>query len=171
MKLGGGILFLFLALATAGSVFGQSQSENPARFPDSRSSVKPFDFDQSQFRTPRSSYFNQSQMVAPRSSFNGFNVGRQHKRRMQDYSRIYIEKTLPREIKVHDIVTIVVNEKAEINLNSRFNRQRQASLKAELKEFLRLSEDGNLTNAAENQPKIDATLNGRLSGNGHPPSP
>ena len=79
---------------------------------------------------------------------------------------MYIEQPQPREIKVHDIITIVVNEKAEVVLDSRFNRQRQASLKAELKEFMRLGESGNLTTAADNQPKIDATLNGRLQSTG-----
>jgi flagellar L-ring protein precursor FlgH len=166
MRHRGGILFLLIALMMAGTAFGQSRSENPARFPGSRSGVEQFDFNQSQLSALQSSYFDQSQLVAPRSSFNGINIGRQQKRRVQNYSRIYIEELQPREIKVHDIVTIVVSEKAEVTLDSRFNRQRQASLKAELKEFLRLNDDGNLTNAADNQPKIDATLNGRLSSTG-----
>ena len=166
MRRGGGIFVLFLALAMSGSVFGQSRSENSERIPDSRSGAVQFGFTPSQLTTPRSSYFDQSQLVAPRSTFTGFNIGRQQKRRIQDYSRIYIEQPQPREIKVHDIITIVVNEKAEVTLNSRFSRQRQASLKAELKEFMRLNDDGNLTNAADNQPKIDATLNGRLQSTG-----
>ncbi|MCH7989868.1 MAG: flagellar basal body L-ring protein FlgH [Planctomycetes bacterium] len=166
MRHGGGILFLFIALVMAGTAFGQSRSENPVRFPRPKSGAEQFGFDQSQLTTPRSSYFDQSQLVAPLSSFNGFNSPKQQKRRMRDYSRIYIEKLQPREIKVHDIITIVVSEKAEVTLNSRFSRQRQASLKAELKEFMRLGESGNLTTAAENQPTIDATLNGRLQSTG-----
>jgi len=166
MRRGGGISVLFLALAMAGPAFGQPLPENSTQFSGSRSRPEQFDFDPFQLTTPRSSYFDQSQLVAPRSSFRGFHMGRQQKRRIRDYSRIYIEQPQPREIKVHDIITIVVNEKAEVTLNSRFNRQRQANLKAELKEFMRLGESGNLTTAADNQPAIDATLNGRLQSTG-----
>ena len=166
MRHGGGILFLLIALVTAGTAFGQSRSETPARFPGTRPGAEQFDVDQPQLTAPQSSYFDRSQLVAPRSSFNGFNIKRQQIRRMRDYSRIYIEELQPREIMLHEIITIVVNEKAEVTLDSRFNRQRQANIKAELKEFMRLNDAGNLTNAANNQPTIDATLNNRLQSTG-----
>jgi flagellar L-ring protein FlgH len=87
-------------------------------------------------------------------------------RRVREYSWIYIDAPEPREIKVHDIITILVDEKSEVTLKSKFKRQRTASLKAELKEFIRIDSDGNLGNAASNQPTIDAQLNGRLNSDG-----
>ena len=73
----------------------------------------------------------------------------------------------PRVVKVHDIITIIVDEKFESTSNSRFNRSRQASLKAELKEFIRLGKRNNLRPAAQDsQPTIDTNVNGRFSGTG-----
>ncbi|NOX55279.1 MAG: hypothetical protein GXP27_12745, partial [Planctomycetes bacterium] len=63
-------------------------------------------------------------------------------RRIRDYSWIYIDAPEPREIKVHDIITIIVDEKAEVTVNSRFDRQRNSNLNAELNEFIRLGETG-----------------------------
>lgn len=85
---------------------------------------------------------------------------------MRDYSWIYIDGPEPREIKVHDIISILVDDKSEATLNSRFNRQRTANTKAELKEFIRLGKTGNLVTAASNQPTIDANLQSRLQSNG-----
>lgn len=93
-------------------------------------------------------------------------IAKHRPRRIRDYSWIYIDAPQPREIKVHDIVTVIVDEKSQVTLNSRFNRTRSGNLKAELKDFMRLSEDGNLTNAAPTQPSIDATLQSRLSSTG-----
>ena len=87
-------------------------------------------------------------------------------RRIRDYSWVYIDAPEPREVKVHDIVTIIVDEKSEVTLNSRFNRQRSESLKAELKDFVRFGSTGNLMNAAANQPTIDTNLQGRLNSTG-----
>lgn len=82
---------------------------------------------------------------------------------VEDYSLIYVEPPpLPPEIKVHDIITIQVDEKAEVIVNSRFNRQRQGAYKAELKEFVKLGGNMNLLPAAANQPTIDASLQNRL---------
>ena len=75
-----------------------------------------------------------------------------HRKRIRDYSWIYIDTPVPLEIKLHDIVTIIVDEKSEVIMNSRFNRQRMSKLKAELKEFVRLGNRGNLINAAVNAP-------------------
>lgn len=86
--------------------------------------------------------------------------------RLRDYSWIYIDTPEPPEIKVHDIVTIVVNEKARFDANTQFNRTRNATLTAELKEFIRLGENGNLNTAASNEPTIDGKLTGRLQSNG-----
>lgn len=89
-----------------------------------------------------------------------------HRKRIRDYSWIYIETPVPLEIKLHDIVTIIVDEKSEVIMNSKFNRQRTSKLKAELKEFIRLGNRGNLTNAAVNAPTIDAQLQGTLNSTG-----
>ena len=85
---------------------------------------------------------------------------------VRDYSWIYIDLPEPHEIKLHDIVTIIVDEKSEVTVNSRFNRQRNTTLKTELNEFIRLSEAGNLTNAAENSPSIDFKSTGRINSTG-----
>ena len=45
--------------------------------------------------------------------------------RMEDFSLIYTPAEEPRIIKVHDILTIIVDEKAEVTSNSRFNRSRR----------------------------------------------
>ena len=82
---------------------------------------------------------------------------------LKDYSWIYIDPPEIREIKVHDIITILVDEKAEVTSNARFNRSRRATLKAELREFIRIGDSGNMRPAAEDSPTIDTTLNGRLN--------
>lgn len=89
-----------------------------------------------------------------------------HRKRIRDYSWIYIEPPVPPEIKLHDIVTIIVDEKSEVIMNSKFNRQRNSNLKAELKEFVRLGKTGNLVPAALNAPTIDAALQGTLNSTG-----
>lgn len=69
--------------------------------------------------------------------------------------RFMIDPPEPHEIKVHDIVTILVDEKAETTLNSRFDSTRNTTFNAELGEFVRIGDEGNLENAAPNQPAID----------------
>jgi len=83
---------------------------------------------------------------------------------VRDYSWIFIEAPPPPElIKVHDILTVEVDEKAEVIVNSRFNRQRNASFTAQLKEFIRLRSDGpTIENTASTQPSINGTLQNRL---------
>ncbi|NQV23273.1 MAG: flagellar basal body L-ring protein FlgH [Rhodopirellula sp.] len=89
-----------------------------------------------------------------------------HRKRIRDYSWIYIAPPVPPEIKLHDIVTIIVDEKSEVIMNSKFNRQRRSILKADLKEFVRIGQTGNLTPAALDGPKIDAQLQGTLNSTG-----
>jgi hypothetical protein len=58
---------------------------------------------------------------------------------IRDFSFIYLDAPPPPElIKIHDIITIEVDEKAEVIVNSRFNRQRNGSITAQLAEFVRL---------------------------------
>ena len=86
--------------------------------------------------------------------------------RTRDLSWIYIDAVEPREVRLHDIVTITVDEKSEVIMNSKFNRQKNAKLKAELKEFLRIGSEGNLEKAALSGPKIDTQLQGNLNATG-----
>lgn len=85
---------------------------------------------------------------------------------VRDFGWTYIEAPAPREIALHDIITILVDEKAELQVQSRFNRQRNASFKAELKEFLRIDDDGNLASAVGDGLSIDSNLRGRLQSDG-----
>lgn len=83
---------------------------------------------------------------------------------IRDFSYIYIDPAPPPElIKVHDIITIEVDEKAEVIVNSRFNRQRNGSFTAQLKEFIRLRSDGpTIEPTASTQPGIEGNLQNRL---------
>ena len=103
--------------------------------------------------------------MLPHSSAPGY-VYAEPRRSIRDFSWIYIEEPELEEIKQHDIITILVDKKYQDRVNSNFNRQRNLSFKAELKEFLRLDDDGNLANAADNQPTIDTNLQGNLTSNG-----
>ncbi len=85
---------------------------------------------------------------------------------VRDYSWTYIDAPSPRQIMLHDIVTILVDEKAELIVQNRFNRQRNATYKAQLKEFLRLDDNLNLDIAAAKGPGINATLQGRMQSYG-----
>jgi flagellar L-ring protein precursor FlgH len=82
--------------------------------------------------------------------------------RRRDVSWIHIDRPRPKRVGVHDIVTVIVDEKSEVTQNSRFNRQRNLLFKAQLKEFIRLNEDFILKNAAQNSPTIDAQLRSQL---------
>ncbi len=57
-------------------------------------------------------------------------------RTIREYSRIYIDPLPPKKIQLHDIVTIIVDEKSEVIMNQKFNRQKNAGLKADLKSFV-----------------------------------
>ncbi len=111
---------------------------------------------------PRPSGVPPARPVPPPAGFRSF----EQPLLLQHHSFCYIPQTPPQEIHVHDIVTIIVKEISEVSVDSRFNRSRRGSLLAELGEFIRFSEDGNLTNAAENSPAIDGTLNARLDATG-----
>lgn len=86
--------------------------------------------------------------------------------RRRDMSWIHIDRPRPRKIAVHDIITVIVDEKAEVLQNSRFNRQRNAILNAQLKEFIRIDSKGNLNTAAEEGPGINGQLQSQLQSYG-----
>jgi flagellar L-ring protein precursor FlgH len=82
---------------------------------------------------------------------------------VRDYSWIYIEPPPPPpQIKVHDILTIEVDEKAEVIVNSRFNRQRNGTYKVQLKDFIAFGDNGKLLNSASTTPGIEGLMQNRL---------
>ena len=86
--------------------------------------------------------------------------------RMRDFSWIYIELPPPRLVKVHDIITVLVNENSEVTQDSRFERQRNAQLRAQIRQFMRLDDELRLRPAAKDSPTIDAQLRSQLQANG-----
>lgn len=86
---------------------------------------------------------------------------------VRDYSWIYIDAPpAPAIIKVHDILTIEVDEKAEVTVNSRFSRQRNGAYQLSLKEFVRLRDGPTLENSASTEPTIEGNLQNRLQTTG-----
>jgi flagellar L-ring protein precursor FlgH len=82
---------------------------------------------------------------------------------VRDYSWIYLEAPPPpAQIKVHDILTVEVDEKAEVIVNSRFNRQRNGTYKVQLKDFVKFVAGPKLANAAGDQPAVEGSLQNRL---------
>jgi flagellar L-ring protein precursor FlgH len=86
--------------------------------------------------------------------------------RRRELSWIYIDPPKPRKLAVHDIITIIVDEKDELVQNKRFNRQRNIVFNAQLQEFIRLNDNGNLAPAAENQPAINGSLRSQMQSYG-----
>ncbi len=82
-----------------------------------------------------------------------------------DYSWINLDPVEERVFSVNDLITVIVNEKSLVNVNSKFTRQKNGQLKAELKEFIGLDQ-GDLVNNASTSPTIDVNLQGRLNGTG-----
>lgn len=124
------------------------QSEHPQAYSDQPRNGVPPTMHQPNGIAPATSYG-----VRPRS--------------VRDYSWIYIDPAPePRKLKVHDLIVIVVDEKSEVTENSLYNRQKMGQLKMELKEFIRLDNDGNLANAAENSPTVDTNLQQMLNARG-----
>ncbi len=82
---------------------------------------------------------------------------------VREHSFIFIPPPPPPSlIKVHDILTIEVDEKAEVIVNSRFNRQRNGSYKLQLKDFVRVIPGPKLVPANTDTPTIEGTLSNRL---------
>jgi len=86
--------------------------------------------------------------------------------RRRDLSWIYIDRPKPRKVGVHDIITVVVDEKSEVTQNSRFNRQRNAVYTAQLREWLRINSTGDLDVAATNSPGVNGQLRSQLQSYG-----
>ncbi|MCA8987824.1 MAG: flagellar basal body L-ring protein FlgH [Planctomycetaceae bacterium] len=84
---------------------------------------------------------------------------------VRDFSLIYVDEPQAREFMVNDIVTVIVSERSEVTLNSRFNRQRTNNLTAELNEFVKLS-GLTLRNSASTAPTIEGSQKERLQTSG-----
>ena len=80
----------------------------------------------------------------------------------RDVSWIFIDRPRPRKVGVHDIITVIVDEKSEVTQNSRFNRQRNTVFTAQLREWLRINSRGNLDIAAAETPGIDSQLRSQM---------
>lgn len=117
--------------------------------------------------TPRDNWKPETRVVPrqPNWKRDFFSENRQS-RRVQDRSWTFIDVPDPREVKEHDIITVLVDEKSEVSVDSQFNRQRNNSLKVDLKEFIRLNDRGNLVGAAANQPAIDSAIQERAQTTG-----
>jgi flagellar L-ring protein FlgH len=68
--------------------------------------------------------------------------------------------------KVGDIITVTLNETAQTNVRSTYNRPRNGQYTAQLAQFIRINSKGNLDNAALNSPDIDGELQSRLQSTG-----
>ncbi len=86
--------------------------------------------------------------------------------RRRDLSWIYIDRPRPRKLGVHDIITVIVDEKSESTQNSRFNRQRNIIFNAILREFIRINSQGNLATAASDAPGIQGQLQSQMQSYG-----
>jgi flagellar L-ring protein precursor FlgH len=72
------------------------------------------------------------------------------------------ETPRPRIFKVRDVITVTMKEAAETNAK----RQRNGQYEAQLVQFTRINAEGNLNNAAQKSPEIDAELQSRLQSAG-----
>ena len=86
--------------------------------------------------------------------------------RRRDLSWIYIDRPRPRKLGVHDIITVIVDEKSESTQNTRFNRQRNIIFNGILREFLRIDNKGNLNSATPEAPGIQAQLQSQMQSYG-----
>jgi flagellar L-ring protein precursor FlgH len=95
-----------------------------------------------------------------------FFVANRKPMRLQSVAGFYAPLPITRELKENDIIKVVVNDISRVDLRSRFNRQRNSTMKSELKNFIRLDDRNNLTNAAANKPSIDASSRGTIQSKG-----
>jgi flagellar L-ring protein FlgH len=85
---------------------------------------------------------------------------------VRDFGWSYIDNPKPHEVKVHDIVTVLVSEAAQTNANSTYNRQRNGQYTAQLANWIRINSSGNLAPAAASSPEINGQLQSLLQSTG-----
>jgi len=86
--------------------------------------------------------------------------------RRRDLSWIYIDRPRPRKLGVHDIISVIVDEKSESTQNTRFNRQRNIIFNGIMREFIRIDSKGNLNSAAPEAPGIQGQLQSQMQSYG-----
>ncbi|NNJ27034.1 Flagellar L-ring protein [Planctomycetes bacterium LzC2] len=85
---------------------------------------------------------------------------------MQALSLTHITLPEARTIQVHDIITVLVDEKSEVSVQSRFDRRRSSSIEASIDDFVRLDPTGRLILSATGEPSIDLSAGVRKQNQG-----
>ncbi len=88
-------------------------------------------------------------------------------RRMTDTSWILAPAPALEEIKVHDLVMVLVDERAVQLQQRQFQRQKQGVYNLQLADWIRIDSEGRLANAAANQPTVDVNYENRLQSRGN----
>ncbi|MFH5803778.1 flagellar basal body L-ring protein FlgH [Alienimonas sp. DA493] len=92
--------------------------------------------------------------------------GRRAPQSMQALSLTHISLPEARTLAVHDIITVLVDEKSEVAVQSRFDRRRNSSIDASIDEFVRLDPTGRLVLSATGDPGMDLSAGVRMQSNG-----
>lgn len=103
-----------------------------------------------------------------RTNSNGPNyLTRAPTQKMTDVSWILAPAPAPEEIRVHDVILVLVDERAEQQQRRQFQRQRQGTYNVALEDFIRLDPRGRLTNAAANEPTVGVSYERREQNRGN----
>lgn len=87
--------------------------------------------------------------------------------RMTENSWVLAPAPAPEEIKVHDVVLVLVDERAVQQQNRQFQRQKQGTYALQLADWFRIDSQGNLANAAANEPAAEVNYQNRLQARGN----
>ena len=87
--------------------------------------------------------------------------------KMTDTSWILAPAPALEEIKVHDLVMVLVDERAVQLQQRQFQRQKQGVYNIELADWIRIDSEKRLANAAANTPTIDVNYENRLQSRGN----
>lgn len=85
----------------------------------------------------------------------------------RNMSLLAVVPTPPRRIQVHDIVSVLVSERSEVIHTSQFNRQRNITFVAQVREFFRLDDEFRLKPAAKDSPQANTALRSQLQSFGN----
>lgn len=80
----------------------------------------------------------------------------------------YIETEAPREIRIHDIITVVVNERSQIVSDAEMDRRKQSNIQAQLLEWVELNGLSlQLAPQYRGEPAVEAILNNQYRAQGN----
>lgn len=80
----------------------------------------------------------------------------------------YIETEAPREIRIHDIITVVVNERSQVVSDAEMDRRKQSNINAELLEWVELNGTSlQLAPQYRGEPAVEAILNNQYRAQGN----